>query len=215
MRLRARIVVPVSRPPIDDGLVCVAGERIEWVGPRAEAPAAFHGDAETDLGDVILMPGLVNAHCHLDYTGMAGQIAPPKSFTDWIKSMVSLKGTWSLEEFEASWQSGAAMLLRTGTTTVADIEAVPELIPGAWQKTPLRIHSFRELLNVRSRVPAGELVERAVNDWLSVPTAQNRVGLSPHAPYSTSTELLEFAARAAHRRKWRLTTHIAESEQEF
>ena len=215
MRLRARIVVPVSRPPIDDGLVCVAGERIEWVGPRAEAPAAFQGDAETDLGDVILMPGLVNAHCHLDYTGMAGQIAPPKSFTDWIKSMVSLKGTWSLEEFEASWQSGAAMLLRTGTTTVADIEAVPELIPGAWQKTPLRIHSFRELLNVRSRVPAGELVERAVNDWLSVPTAQNRVGLSPHAPYSTSTELLEFAARAAHRRKWRLTTHIAESEQEF
>lgn len=215
MRLRARIVVPVSRPPIEDGVVCVTGERIAWVGPHGEAPREFHGREEIDLGDAVLMPGLVNAHCHLDYTGMAGQIAPPKNFTDWIKSMVSLKGTWSIEEFESSWQSGAEMLLRTGTTTVADIEAVPELIPGAWQKTPLRIHSFRELLNVRSRVPAEELVERAVNDWLSVPTAQNRVGLSPHAPYSTSTELLEFAARAAHRRKWRLTTHIAESEQEF
>lgn len=215
MRLRARTVVPVALPPIEDGVVCVEGGRIAWVGPRAETPATLQHDDEIDLGEVILLPGLVNAHCHLDYTGMAGQIAPPKSFTDWIKSMVSLKGSWSLGEFESSWHSGAAMLLRTGTTTVADIEAVPELIPAAWQRTPLRIHSFRELINVRSRVPAGELVERAVNDWLSLPTTHHRVGLSPHAPYTTSTELLELAARAAHRRKWRLTTHIAESEQEF
>lgn len=209
------MVVPVARPPIEDGVVCVEGGRIAWVGPRAEIPATHQHGEEVDLGEVILLPGLVNAHCHLDYTGMAGQIAPPKSFTDWIKSMVSLKGSWSLGEFETSWHSGAAMLLRTGTTTVADIEAVPELIPAAWELTPLRIHSFRELINVRSRVPAGELVERAVNDWLSLPTTHNRVGLSPHAPYTTSTELLELAARAAHRRKWRLTTHIAESEQEF
>lgn len=215
MRLRARIAVPVTRPPVEDAAVCVSGQRIAWVGPRAEVPATFQHEEEIDLGGVILLPGLVNAHCHLDYTGMAGQIAPPRSFTDWIKSMVTLKGTWSLDEFAASWDSGAAMLLRTGTTTVADIEAVPELIPSAWNRTPLRVHSFRELLNVRSRVPAGELVERAVNDWLALPNAGQRVGLSPHAPYSTSTELLELAARAAHRRKWRLTTHIAESEQEF
>ena len=129
--------------------------------------------------------------------------------------MVSLKGTWSLGEFESSWQSGAEMLLQSGTTTVADIESVPELIPAAWERTPLRVHSFRELINVRSRIPASELVERAVNDWLGLPNAQKRVGLSPHAPYTTSTELLEMAARAAHRRKWRLTTHVAESEQEF
>jgi cytosine/adenosine deaminase-related metal-dependent hydrolase len=215
MRLRARTVVPVARPPIEDGVVCVEGGRIAWAGPRVETPATLQQGDEIDLGEVILLPGLVNAHCHLDYTGMAGQIAPPKSFTDWIKSMVSLKGSWSLGEFESSWHSGAAMLLRTGTTTVADIEAVPELIPAAWERTPLRIHSFRELINVRSRVPAAEMVENAVNDWLSLPATHDRVGLSPHAPYTTSTELLELAARAAHRRKWRLTTHIAESEQEF
>ena len=63
--------------------------------------------------------------------------------------------------------------------------------------------------------PGMEIVERAVNDWLGLPAAQGRVGLSPHAPYSTSTELLECSARAAHRRNWRLTTHVAESEQEF
>lgn len=129
--------------------------------------------------------------------------------------MVGLKGTWTIEDYAASWQRGAEMLLRTGTTTVADIEAVPELVPRVWEGTPLRVISFRELIQVKSRIPSAELVERAVNDWLGVGSAQGRVGLSPHAPYTTSTELLEFAARAAHRRHWRLTTHVAESEQEF
>lgn len=215
MILRARVVVPVIRPPIEDGAVCISGERIVWAGPHAELPATFASNTEHDLGDSILLPGLINAHCHLDYTAMAGMITPPKSFADWIKAMVATKASWTLEDFATSWDRGAAMLLKNGTTTVADIEAIPELIPSAWQRTPLRVLSFRELLNVRSRVPAAELVERAVNDWLHVPNNDRRVGLSPHAPYTTTRELLETAARAAHRRGWRLTTHVAESEQEF
>jgi len=59
------------------------------------------------------------------------------------------------------------------------------------------------------------LVERAVNDWLGLANASGRVGLSPHAPYTASPELLELSARAAQRRQWRLTTHLAESEEEF
>lgn len=218
MIIRARFVVPVSRPPIENGVVCTAGERITWVGAREELPSASSssGDGgEHDLGDAIVLPGLINAHCHLDYTRMAGMIPPPKNFADWIKAMVATKASWSLEDFASSWDSGAAMLLKNGTTTVADIEAIPELIPQAWQRTPLRVLSFRELLNVRSRVPAAELVERAVNDWLGIPNSDRRVGLSPHAPYTTTRELLEASARAAHRRGWRLTTHLAESEQEF
>jgi aminodeoxyfutalosine deaminase len=215
MILRARIVVPVSRPPIEDGVVCVAGDRIVWVGRKAELPSAHRHGELADLGDIILLPGLINAHCHLDYTRMAGLISPPKSFTDWITSMVALKGSWSLEDFAASWREGAQMLLRTGTTSVADIEAVPELLPAAWEATPLRITSFRELIHLKNRQSAAELVERAVNGWLDLPQLDKHFGLSPHAPYTTSAELLELAARAAHRRQWRLTTHVSESEQEF
>jgi cytosine/adenosine deaminase-related metal-dependent hydrolase len=215
MILRARIVVPVSRPPVEDGVVCVAGDRIVWVGRSAELPAAHQQGERIDLGEVILLPGLINAHCHLDYTRMAGLIPPPKSFTDWITSMVALKAAWSLEDFDGSWREGAAMLLRTGTTTVADIEAVPELLPAAWESTPLRVLSFRELIHLKDRQSAADLVERAVNGWLDLPHGEGRLGLSPHAPYTTSAPLLEMAARAAHRRKWRLTTHVSESEQEF
>jgi len=215
MILRARIVAPVSRPPIENGAVCLSGGRVTWVGPRGEIPESHRAGDEVDLGEVILLPGLVNAHCHLDYTGMAGQIPPPKSFTNWIKSIVAFKSTWSVEEFAASWRQGADMLLRTGTTTVADIESVPELLPQAWESTPLRVITFRELINVKSRQTEAELVERAVNDLLGLRGGRGRVGLSPHAPYTTSRELLERAARAAQRRKWRLTTHVAESEEEF
>ncbi|PYJ04593.1 MAG: hypothetical protein DME25_09740 [Verrucomicrobia bacterium] len=215
MILRARLVVPVSRPPLEDGAVCLSGDRIAWVGRHAHLPADWRHAEESDLGEVILLPGLVNAHCHLDYTDLAGQIAPPKGFAQWIQSMVGCKANWGLEQFAASWRRGAAMLLRSGTTTVADIEAVPELLPQAWAATPLRVISFRELLNLKTSQPAADLVERAVNEWLDLGDAHRRLGLSPHAPYSTSTELLELAARAAHRRRWRLSTHLAESDQEF
>jgi cytosine/adenosine deaminase-related metal-dependent hydrolase len=214
MLLRARIVVPVSRPPIEDGGVEVSAGRIAWAGRWNDRPAVA-GDEVQDLGESVLLPGLVNSHCHLDYTDMAGLLPPPKHFTDWIKAIVALKASWTIEDFAASWRHGARTLLDTGTTTVADVEAVPELLPAAWDDTPLRVISFRELISLRSREAARELVERSVNDCLGLPRSEGRVGLSPHAPYTATPELLEQAARATQRRGWRLVTHVAESEEEF
>lgn len=106
------------------------------------------------------------------------------------------------------------MLLRTGTTTVADVEAVPELLPETWDATPLRVISFRELINLKTPFPETEM-KSAISGWSSLPAGNGRVGLSPHAPYTTTPELLKFAARAAQEHQWRLTTHVAESEPEF
>jgi cytosine/adenosine deaminase-related metal-dependent hydrolase len=214
MLLRARLVLPISRPPIEDGVVIVTGERITWVGRWAALPPGAHGEPH-DLGEVALLPGLINTHCHLDYTGMAGHLPPPKRFTDWLKAIVALKNSWTVEEFASSWKHGAEMLLRTGTTTVADAEAFPELLPGLWDATPLRVLSFRELIQLRNREPAAAHVERVMNECLGLAGSEGRVGLSPHASYTTTPELLEHAARAAHRRRWRLVTHVAESEEEF
>src|SRR5215510_7038015 len=83
--LRGRIVLPIAGPPICDGGVIVTGNRIQAVGSSRDLSAAYTGSL--DLGDVILMPGLVNAHCHLDYTHMAGMFPPPRSFPDWIKQI--------------------------------------------------------------------------------------------------------------------------------
>ena len=213
MLLRARVVVPITRPPVENGAVLVRGGRIRAVGRwrelRADAREAV------DLGDVALLPGLINVHCHLDYTRMAGLFPPPRRFTDWLKLITATKGQWSDEEFAASWREGAAMLLRNGVTTVGDVEAVPALLPAVWEATPLRVFSFLEMTGIRSRRQPRQVLEEALAQIARLRHRRNRAWLSPHAPYSTLPELLTLATRAARRRRWRVTTHVAESDQEF
>jgi cytosine/adenosine deaminase-related metal-dependent hydrolase len=156
---------------------------------------------------------LINAHCHLDYTGMAGKLSPAKKFSDWIKAIVALKAEWSYTDFAMSWLDGARTLLRSGTTTVVDIESIPELLPEVITSTPLNVVSCLELLSVRSRQSVRQMVNAAVETLASVPA--DSAGLSPHAPYSTTPELLRAAADVARECGWLLTTHVAESEDEF
>ena len=120
--LRAPVVVPVARPPIDEGAVFISGDRICDVGTGYELLARYPDVRTIDLASQILLPGLINAHCHLDYTRMAGGITPKKSFSDWIKAILAYKSDWSYTDFAESWMAGAHMLLRNGTTTVLDIE---------------------------------------------------------------------------------------------
>lgn len=214
MLLRARVVVPVSQPPIDNGAVLLSGERIRAVGPWREVSRLPHRSVH-ELQDQILLPGLINAHCHLDYTGMAGIFESPRRFTDWIKLITSTKASWSDDEFAASWQQGAEMLLRTGTTTVGDVEALPSLLPGVWDKTPLRIFSFLEMTGIRSRRQPRVILAEVLAHAARLKHKRCKAWLSPHAPYSTLPELLKLTTAESRRRHWRVTTHVAESGQEF
>jgi len=173
------------------------------------------GSPVIDLGEVILLPGLVNAHCHLDYTDMAGEFRPPKLFTDWLKLITTAKGLWDVAEYRESWRNGAQMLVRTGTTTVADIEAIPELLPGMWQSTPLRVFSFLELIGITGRKTPEAIVEEAVGRIRSFRRGRRPIGLSPHAPYSTLPQLLRLSGETAQRKRWPLCVHVAESAVEF
>lgn len=215
MLLRARIVLPIVRPAIDNGVVRISGNRILFVGSFAECPPAGEEEQVFDLGDAVLLPGLVNAHCHLDYTDMAGQIPPARTFTDWIKAITSAKNGLIYADFARAWLNGAEMLVRTGTTTVADIETVPELLPEVWEATPLRVWSFLEMTGVRSRIEPARIIDEAVRKVRSLAGSRNGAGLSPHAPYSTVPELLRLSATAAREHGWRLVTHVAESDVEF
>ena len=217
MILRARIVLPVSQPPIENGAVLISRGRIRAVGAWKDFShrvPSIAGHEIIDLGDVILLPGLVNAHCHLDYTDMAGLLPPPKTFTDWIHLMISAKAQWGYAEYARSWLNGARMLLQTGTTTVADIEVVPDLLPEVWNATPLRVFAFLEMTGIRTRREPRMVLREAVEKIESLVHPRCRAALSPHAPYSTLPELLRLSAREARKKKWRITTHVAESGQE-
>ena len=213
MILRARAVLPISQPPFENGAIRVSGNRVTEVGSWGQF--SRHEDDVIDLGETILLPGLINAHCHLDYTDMSGQMPPQKSFTDWIQLMLAAKAEWNYSEFAESWLHGAHMLLQTGTTTVVDFEAVPELLPDVWSATPLRTVSLLEMTGVKSRRNPRAILEENLAHIARLPGGRCRAGLAPHAPYSTVPELLRLASETAQKRRWPLSIHIAESIQEF
>jgi cytosine/adenosine deaminase-related metal-dependent hydrolase len=128
---------------------------------------------------------------------------------------MAAKSAWTYSDYARSWLNGAKMLLQTGTTTVADIEAVPDLLPEVWDATPLRVFSFLEMTGIHIRHEPREILGETVEKIDSLSHPRCRASLSPHAPYSTLPELLKLSAEIARKKNWRITTHIAESGQEF
>lgn len=217
MFIRARRLLPLSQPVIENGALQVCRGRIESLGGWPELKQRFQPAAKDviDLGEALLLPGLVNPHCHLNYTSLAGQIPPTRGFPDWVKSITALKSSMSDTEFLESWRQGAHMLLRHGITTVADVLSVPNLLASALASTPLRVVGFLEMTGVRSRRAPVQILEEAlaiIDDPAARPL---RFGLSPHAPYSTTPELLRRVAETARARALPVTMHIAESKEEF
>ena len=212
--LRSRAVLPISRPAIENGAVAFSGGQILAVGRWKDVQKKFSGDV-VDLGETVLLPGLIDAHCHLDYTDMAGLFPPRKSFCDWIKLITTEKSHWSFSDYATSWINGARQLLRSGTTTVADVEAVPELLPDVWNATPLRVLSLLEMTGVKSRREPELILHDALDVLKEIQHERSYGGLSPHAPYSTTPDLLRMAAGVARKQKLHVATHIAESATEF
>ncbi len=208
------MVVPMESPPIENGAMVVHGSRIHSVCCWKDLNSA-HRRQVVDLGESVLLPGFVNCHCHLDYTAMSGQIPPPQCFVDWIQNIVAIKSAWSRAQFAESWVAGARMLEQSGVTSVLNIESVPELLPEVWRTTALRFCSCLELINVQSPESAKPLVRAAVQKLRELESLRkNRCGLSPHALYTASDELLWSARDAARSQSRLLTTHVAESAEE-
>src|SRR5260370_25761476 len=147
-----------------------------------------------------MLPGLINAHCHLDYTCLRGKIQPQNSFADWIRAINAEKARLSAQDYLASITEGFAEAKRFGTTTIANLTAFPELIPQI--NPPIRTWWFAELIDVRSPERANEFVDLAVE---SLKPAANW-GLAPHAPFTASKDLYRRCEEVARRESFSLTT---------
>src|SRR5213592_4749449 len=154
MIVRARTVVTMDGPPIGNGAVVVSADRIVDVGEFDQIEKENGGEI-VDLGEQALLPGLINAHCHLDYTCLRGQIPPQKSFTDWIRAINAEKAKLSAEDYVSSIGEGFAEAKRFGTTGVANLTAFPELVPQI--DAPIHAWWFAELIDVRAPERASEI----------------------------------------------------------
>ena len=211
IRYHARHVLPITSAPIERGTVAVDGERIAYVGPRALAPA---GD-DVDLGDVLLMPGLVNAHCHLELTAMRGFLEG-LNFRQWIIRLTTAKrAVLDRAMLLDAALYGIAEGIRAGITTYADT-CDSGVALDAMIERGVRGIMYQEVFGPDpAQCQASMLELRAKIDVLRPrQTPLVRVGISPHAPYTVSDAL--FSAAAAYSRDERLpmAIHIAESELE-
>jgi aminodeoxyfutalosine deaminase len=239
--VRARTVVTMDGAPIKDGAVRVHRDRIVEVGKFSELAALSSAlaarDEVVDLGEHILLPGLINAHCHLDYTCLRDRIPPQGSFTDWIRAINVEKAKLAPSDYLRSIVDGIGEARRFGTTSIVNLEGFPELI-AQLPPVPLRIWWCAEFIDVNAPVKnamqatpppigwtrpvaslplrdIGEIVSRAVRNLKSRPNNCGGIGLAPHAPFTASAELHRLCEKIAGRDRFLLTTHVAESREEM
>ena len=198
MIVRAPLVVTMDGPPIADGAVLVRGNEIAEVG-RWQDLRGRHSEEVRDLEGYILLPGLINAHCHLDYTNLRGTLPRGESFTDWIRAINERKREWSEEDYLRSIRDGFEEAERSGTTTMVNFEAFPELIARV-ESVPLRTWWLAEMIDVRAPVSATEMLEKAEGG-----------GLAPHALFTCSRSLYQETAGIGAV----MSTHLAESREEM
>lgn len=203
----ARVVLPVDGEPIEDGAVVVEGDRIVAVGPRAEVAA---GQRIRDWPGV-LMPGLVNAHTHLQYTDFADLATGGLPFAVWIRTLTERRRTWSAAQWQESARHGVHELLRTGTTCVADVVTDVAMLP-VLARSGLAGIAYVEVVGVESyRWPEAraELLAK-----LAAAPAGIEIGVSPHALYSIGTDVVRGSVAVARERGLRLHPHLAETVHE-
>ncbi len=214
LRLRADWLVPITAPPIPDGAVLVAaGGRVAAAGPDADVPRP-PGVPELRLRGAALLPGLVNAHTHLELTGLAGR-AEEEEFVAWIGTIRRLKAERGPAEYLEAARAGIRQGWASGVTTVADTGdsgAALRALAGLGASGVAYQEVFGPDPAQAAASAAG--LRAAVAELRPIQTGRARLGLSPHAPYSVSGALYAAVARLAAEEDLPLAVHVAESAAE-
>ncbi len=164
-----------------------------------------------DLGQVLLAPGLVNAHAHLDLSHLGGEIEPPSGMLPWVREVIEKRMAASPQLALEAALRGQARMLATGTTLVGDVDAGDTLTLEQRRAGPRSV-VLREALDAGSPERRSEVLRRLDR---ALPSHRLHVeGLSPHAPHTVSEELLAALSDMAKQRSAPVQVHWSESEEE-
>jgi len=202
---RVRWAFPPESQPVPDATVLVTEGVISDITTQ-NVPEA------EDLGSVAIIPGLVNAHVHLEFSSLDDPIAPPLPFTDWIHKVIQSRQQESSPE--VALIAGIEETLETRTTAVGEIATGP-LSLRMLQTSSLQGVVFHELIGISEQLAREKIGE--IGELLTADTTQRNeltVGLSPHAPYSVHPKLLYEIVRQSRAQKCPLAMHLAENPAE-
>jgi cytosine/adenosine deaminase-related metal-dependent hydrolase len=214
-RYHARWIVPVSAPPIAHGTLVERAGRIHWLGARDDAPPLEGDEDDVDLGDAVLLPGLVNAHCHLELTAMRGFL-DGLGFREWVLRLTAARrAVLDQAALLDSARLGVEEGVRAGITTFADTGDSGTGFDAMLERG-VRGICYREVFG-----PDPAQCERAIAElrekfalMRTRETTLVRAGLSPHAPYTVSDPLYQATAALAGELAAPVAVHIAESALE-
>jgi cytosine/adenosine deaminase-related metal-dependent hydrolase len=241
MLLRARYIFPVAGNPIADGLLAVEGGRIAWVGAaKTDLPAGVQRMLDgrspevRDLGNVAILPGLVNAHSHLDFSDLTSRLGHRGiSLPDWIRQTIAYRGRTPdlrhavVRGLRESLSCGVTMLgdiVQPGCdlSKVFDAGVSPALSAGGPDpRTTTVLPAVTALIELiaptapRVAVAIGLARAHLGMDGQDGPAAEWRPGLAPHAPYSVHPDLLKAVVEISAARRAPVAMHLAESEEEL
>ena len=193
----ARWVLPVSAPPIQDGIVEIEGNQIKRIGSRTDRTGSSSDLDVIDLGDTLLLPGLVNAHCHLEFSSLQGILEPSQnpattSFTHWVKELAAECAGLTTADQEEGYQKGIQELFQGGTTTLANHVTVAggEALARQTNLLPFRTHHFLEVMGA-SPIRAQESLAAAQMVQQKLAETQATATITPHSLYSVHLETLQ------------------------
>jgi cytosine/adenosine deaminase-related metal-dependent hydrolase len=219
MIYHARFVVPVDVPAVEGGALEVTDGKISATGPTSE----FFGKPHVDFGDAVLIPGLVNAHTHLELSLLENRVAPTPDFADWLNRLIATR-TQDVRDsgppqiasntyFERAVRAGISKSLAAGVTTVGDITAVPACTRAVLAASPLRAVSFGEVIAMGTGRHQLDTRLAAAADQ-SLDSDRFRAGISPHSPYTVEPFSLRECVHRAAQGGFPLCIHAAETMEE-
>lgn len=213
---RASWVLPVGARPIDNGCVTVRDGRITFVGSRHDLPHT----PVVDLGDAVLLPGLVNAHSHLELTAFRHALEG-LGFHDWIRTLTRLRNAVFTRsgDVRACARAGIAEGLAKGITSYADTASMGPSVLEALRDMQVRGIVYQESFGpdpdpFTTLEPAMRKLRQQVQELRGRATAMQRIGVSPHAPYSVNRALYKAIGLFANNEKLPVAVHLAESADE-
>jgi aminodeoxyfutalosine deaminase len=213
--ISARWIVPIDRPPVSEGAIAVDEDgTVRMVEARAAVRAEFSGAPE-ERADGVVVPGLVNAHCHLELSALAEVVPGGGGFIAWAQRFLKKVGETPRESRRVAAGEAAEAAARCGTAAIGDVGNTLDAAP-AIGAAGMGGVLFHELLGSREAKTGDALADAARERAEAASTWPADLGYvrAPHAPYSVGPELMRRIFAAAAAEKHATSIHIAEDEDE-
>jgi aminodeoxyfutalosine deaminase len=207
---RAQWLLPIVAPPVRDGWVSISQGQVHDVG--SGRPPRGRGVQTHDLGRAAVLPGLVNAHTHLELSWLWGRVKPARSLPEWVDALMAIRGAATGDDplpigpaIEAAQEAGTAAVGDVSNTLVS-VEPLA--------RSGMRAVVFHELIGFNPADPRTLVVDARQKVQRTACAAHVTISLAAHAPYSVAPGLLAEIAADARRNAEPTSIHIGESAEE-